>query len=58
MPTTPNRPQDDASQTQDVDRDAAPVADEPGPHDVPDDEVIEHTLPSTSRRGGDSSRPS
>jgi hypothetical protein len=30
-----------------------PTPDEAGPHDVPDDEVIEHTLP---KRGDDSSR--
>lgn len=35
----------------------APVPDERGPHDVPDDKVIEKTLP-TVKAGNDSGRPS
>jgi hypothetical protein len=35
--------------------DPAPTPDEDGPHDVPDDAVIEKTLPSRPLRGEDTS---
>jgi hypothetical protein len=50
MATVPN-PQDDAPRGEDQ---VPPTPDEAGPHDVPDDEVIEHTLP---KRGDDTGRP-
>jgi len=57
MPAT--RPADDESpQSGDgrVEGQPAPSPDEDGPHDVPDDKVIEKTLPST-KPGDQSSRP-
>ena len=45
MATTPNRADDDNRPT-----DIPPVADEAGPHDVPDDEVIQKTLPAGAPR--------
>jgi hypothetical protein len=37
-----------------ADGEVPPMPDEDGPHDVPDDKVIEKTLPS--HRGGDAGR--
>lgn len=48
MPTTANRP------TIPV---APPIPDEDGPHDVPDDKVIEKTLPTAPVRDGDGPAP-
>jgi hypothetical protein len=49
MATAPTRP-DDAPRGDDTSRsDVPPVPDEAGPHDVPDDDVIEHTLPKKGR---------
>lgn len=45
MPTPSTRqstPQDDSPRG---DEDVPPTPDEAGPHDVPDEQVIEHTLP-------------
>jgi hypothetical protein len=46
MATAPGN-QDEAPRSED---DVPPTPDEAGPHDVPDDQVIEHTLPK--RREG------
>jgi hypothetical protein len=51
MATTPSK-QDDAPRAED---DIPKTPDEPGPHDVPDDEVIDKTLP-TKRDDTHSSR--
>ena len=57
MATVPSS-QNEAPRSEDAGRgDVPPAPDEPGPHDVPDDEVIEHTLPARSTQG-DRSRPS
>lgn len=54
MATTPKR-DDDVPRSDDSARsDIPPAPDEDGPHDVPDDEVIEQTLPA---RKPDSQRP-
>lgn len=46
MATTPRPPDDDAPRSDDPARtDTTRTPDEAGPHDVPDDEVIERTLP-------------
>ena len=48
VPTSPN----EAPRSEDAGRsDLPPTPDEPGPHDVPDDEVIEHTLPARTTQG-------
>ncbi|HJV70061.1 hypothetical protein [Ideonella sp.] len=47
-------PQSDAGKEEPRDG-QVPVPDEAGPHDVPDDEVIEQTLPET--RPGRDSKP-
>ena len=44
--TSPDRPAAD----QPPEAQPAPQPDQDGPHDVPDDEVIEKTLPSGARR--------
>ena len=55
MATAPSTP-DDARRADDTSRkDVPPAPDEAGPHDVPDDEVIEQTLPAS--RGSDPQRP-
>ena len=43
MATAPNKP-DDSPRADDI----PPTPDEPGPHDVPDEDVISHTLPKKS----------
>ena len=52
MSATQNRPGDaaDGDDARD-DRFPPPVPDEDGPHDVPDEKVIEKTLPTTSLPG-------
>lgn len=56
MATAPKSP-DDAPRADEKSRsDVPPAPDEAGPHDVPDDEVIEQTLPS-GPRDGDPARP-
>jgi hypothetical protein len=46
MATTPRPKDDDAPRSDEPSRtDTTRTPDEAGPHDVPDDEVIEHTLP-------------
>ena len=55
MATVPSSP-NEAPRSEDR-IDVPPSPDEPGPHDVPDDEVIEHTLPARSTQG-ERSRPS
>jgi hypothetical protein len=57
MPATQKPQQSDQSDDEPIDSQPAPVPDEDGPHDVPDDQVIEKTLP-TSSTGGDRGRPS
>ena len=46
-----------AEPAESVNEQPPPTPDEDGPHDVPDDKVIEKTLPATSKpdRGGSSS---
>ncbi len=53
MATSPERAEADEPA-----RDAPPMPDADGPHDVPDQEVIDKTLPAkvTTRDGGDSPR--
>ena len=56
MPTQPSQHQhEQQSETPRADETVAPVPDEAGPHDVPDEQVIEHTLP-TKRDGADGPR--
>lgn len=50
MATTPNNQEDAPRSAEDV----PPVPDEAGPHDVPDELVIEHTLP---KKRSDSESP-
>lgn len=52
-PTTP-KPQTDATDEPQADGQVPPIPDEDGPHDVPDDKVIEKTLPERPRDGGGS----
>lgn len=44
MPAT-QKPQRDATDEPRADNEVPPIPDEDGPHDVPDDKVIEKTLP-------------
>lgn len=49
MAPTPNRPE--AAESEDrLDEQPPPTPDEDGPHDVPDDTVIEKTMPQPSRQ--------
>ncbi|MDP3858466.1 MAG: hypothetical protein Q8Q73_11980 [Stagnimonas sp.] len=50
MPAT-NKPQSDAMDEPLADGQPPPTPDEDGPHDVPDDKVIEKTLPERPRGG-------
>ncbi|MEJ6022469.1 hypothetical protein [Ramlibacter sp. PS4R-6] len=52
MPTTPTQP-DEAPR---ADETIPPTPDEAGPHDVPDEQVIEHTLPAKKRDDADGPR--
>jgi len=57
MATVPSSP-NEAPRSEDAARGDLPATpDEAGPHDVPDEEVIEHTLPARSTQG-ERSRPS
>ena len=56
MATAPKGPNETPRSEETGRDDVAPVPDEAGPHDVPDEEVIEHTLPARSSPA-DSSRP-
>jgi hypothetical protein len=51
MATTQNRPQDEDRPEGAVDEQFS-QPDEDGPHDVPDENVIEKTLPTSPLRGG------
>jgi len=51
------RPDEGAGQDEDTPPQARPVPDEPGPHDVPDDQVIERTLPTKPVGEGGSDNP-
>jgi hypothetical protein len=53
MGATPNRPEAaDADESDDrLDEQPPATPDEDGPHDVPDDAVIEKTLPKPARPG-------
>jgi hypothetical protein len=44
---TPHKPTGMAGSGESLDGQPPPVPDEDGPHDVPDDKVIEKTLPTT-----------
>ena len=56
MATAPRSP-DDAPRADEKSRsDVPPAPDEAGPHDVPDEEVIEQTLPAGDR-ASDPARP-
>ena len=46
MPATQSQQQGEAKADEDLDGQSPPVPDEDGPHDVPDDKVIEKTLPT------------
>lgn len=51
------RPESADGSDEQPDHDMKPIPDEDGPHDVPDDLVIEKTMPSTPvRTGGDGGR--
>ena len=56
MATDPKTPNETPRSEEPGRDEIAPVPDEAGPHDIPDEEVIEHTLPARSSTG-DSSRP-
>jgi hypothetical protein len=49
MAQQPTSPRDSAN-ADDGDRDVPATPDGDSPHDVPDNEVIEHTLPSGSKK--------
>lgn len=51
MPAT-QKPQRDPTDEPRAEDQPPPVPDEDGPHDVPDDKVIEKTLPDRKRGGG------
>ena len=59
--TTPQNPTGSADSKESLDGQAPPTPDEDGPHDVPDDTVIEKTLPagpvSDAGSSGSSSSP-
>jgi hypothetical protein len=55
MASTPNDPKDSPRADETSSNDVKPVPDQDGPHDVPDTEVIEQTLPSGSPKKGDTS---
>ena len=46
MPATQSQQQGEEADDKDVDSQPPPAPDEDGPHDVPDDKVIEKTLPT------------
>ena len=46
MAPTPTHPDQDPKASETGEGQPAPIPDEDGPHDVPDDKVIEKTLPS------------
>lgn len=48
MATTPSKQDEEAPRAED---EVPATPDEAGPHDVPDDEVIEHTLPKRQDDG-------
>jgi hypothetical protein len=56
---TPQNPAGSADAEASLDGQPPPIPDEDGPHDVPDDTVIEKTLPTgpVSDAGGDASSP-
>ena len=56
MATSPNSSSEAPRAEDPSASDIAPVPDQDGPHDVPDDEVIEHTLPKRDS-SRDSPRP-
>jgi hypothetical protein len=58
MASTPNTPKDSPRADETGSNDVQPVPDQDGPHDVPDNEVIEQTLPSGSPKARDSKRDS
>ena len=51
MPAT-QQPQHDATDEPRADDEVPPIPDEDGPHDVPDDKVIEKTLPERAPGAG------
>jgi hypothetical protein len=53
MPTEKPRQDDSSDEDQGATDLVNPVPDEDGPHDVPDDKVIEKTLPSKGSVGSD-----
>jgi hypothetical protein len=57
MATQPSSPKE-APRSEQPGREEMPATpDEAGPHDVPDDEVIDRTLPAGARRGGSEGAP-
>ena len=56
MASTPPHQEDDPKADEIVEGQAPPSPDEDGPHDVPDDKVIEKTLPTRPARDGKSPR--
>ena len=57
MAATQNRPETTGQPGESPDEHPPPAPDEDGPHDVPDETVIEKTLPSTPLPGQGGSRP-
>ena len=51
------RPESADGSDEQPDEHVTPVPDEDGPHDVPDEQVIEKTMPSTPRRSGGGNGP-
>lgn len=51
MPVPPNRPQGAAEGDDEPTREPPHTPDEPGPNDVPDEEVIDKTLPEKTLPG-------
>jgi hypothetical protein len=56
MAATQNRPEGAEDEDAALDSDVSGAPDEDGPHDVPDDRVIEKTLPSRPGGSGGPSR--
>lgn len=53
MAPSQHRPGSADSSDEESDDRMPPVPDQDGPHDVPDEQVIEKTIPSRPRHGGD-----
>jgi hypothetical protein len=52
MRAAQNRPGSDGDREEPPEGQASPIPDEDGPHDIPDEKVIEKTLPTHPAPGG------